>query len=507
MKALLDTNIIIHRENTQATNYSIGLLFYWLDKMHYEKCIHPFSIQELRKLNNPNMQKLYDAKLSSYVALRTVAPQSEQFKSGLQSSPQSENDAIDNQLLCEVFSGRVDILITEDRRMRNKALSLGISDRVYSINSFVSKMTSENPNLLNYRMLSVTKELFGNIDVTNPFFDSFRASYNGFNRWFFSKSEEEAYICKNDNDEILGLLYLKTEYPNENYSDISPTFLPKKRLKIGTFKVETSGFRLGERFIKIIFDNALERQVDEIYVTLFDNQCELAALKDLFIRWGFQQFGKKACNGKEELVLIKSLNTYDNSKTSKENFPNLQYSHQKFILPIYARYHTTLLPDSKLNTENEVDFLGRSPHRYALQKVYISFSSERNIHSGDLVLFYRPGENPGRKKYESVLTTLGMVEEIRSEFPNKEEFLLCCQNRSVFTQTELDDFWNRHRYDILVLKFVFVKSLNKRLNLEYLWDTEVMLPPNGPRPFTRITDAQFDSILSDSDTAIRFCDK
>ena len=48
MRALLDTNIIIHRENTKATNYGIGLLFYWLDKLNYEKCIHPFVIEELR---------------------------------------------------------------------------------------------------------------------------------------------------------------------------------------------------------------------------------------------------------------------------------------------------------------------------------------------------------------------------------------------------------------------------------------------------------------------------
>ena len=32
MKVLLDTNIVIHRENVKVTNPSIGLLFYWLDK-------------------------------------------------------------------------------------------------------------------------------------------------------------------------------------------------------------------------------------------------------------------------------------------------------------------------------------------------------------------------------------------------------------------------------------------------------------------------------------------
>jgi hypothetical protein len=38
--------------------------------------------------------------------------------------------------------------------------------------------------------------------------------------------------------------------------DITPIFEMKRRLKIGTFKVNSTGFRLGERFLKIIFDTA-----------------------------------------------------------------------------------------------------------------------------------------------------------------------------------------------------------------------------------------------------------
>ena len=59
---------------------------------------------------------------------------------------------------------------------------------------------------------------------------------------------------------------------DENYSDITPVFQPKKRLKVRTFKVVATGFRLGERFIKIILDNAIERNVDEVYVSLFEDR-------------------------------------------------------------------------------------------------------------------------------------------------------------------------------------------------------------------------------------------
>ena len=72
MRALLDTNIIIHRERLQPMNYSIGSLFYWLDKLHYEKLAHPYSIAELRKANNEAQQQVYDARLNAYSIMKSV---------------------------------------------------------------------------------------------------------------------------------------------------------------------------------------------------------------------------------------------------------------------------------------------------------------------------------------------------------------------------------------------------------------------------------------------------
>ena len=161
MKALLDTNIIIHRETMQATNYTIGKLFYWLDKLHYEKLLHPYSVSELRKANNEQQQKLYDARLSAYTQMKCVAPQPADFTALLADSPRSENDEIDNQLLCEVYCGRADILITEDRKMRNKAVRLGIANKVFSINAFITKVSSDYPDLVEYNALNVKKELMG----------------------------------------------------------------------------------------------------------------------------------------------------------------------------------------------------------------------------------------------------------------------------------------------------------------------------------------------------------
>ena len=49
MRVLLDTNIIIYRENKRMTNYSVGHLFRWLDKLKCEKFIHPLSRAEIER--------------------------------------------------------------------------------------------------------------------------------------------------------------------------------------------------------------------------------------------------------------------------------------------------------------------------------------------------------------------------------------------------------------------------------------------------------------------------
>ena len=500
MRALLDTNIIIHRENTRVTNYSIGHLFRWLDKLKYDKVIHPYSIAEIKKYRNPETQEALLVKLDSYDVIKTIKDPDPCFLKLIGIPEKSENDRIDDCLLFEVYSNRVNILITEDRRLIQKAIKLGLNDRVFSINAFISKATAENPSLIEYKELAVRKTYFGKIDLNDSFFDSFRSTYPDFNKWFARKCDEEAYICYNDAKKILGFLYIKTEGVDENYSDIDPPFKPMRRLKVGTFKVESTGFRLGERFVKIIFDNALKRNVDEIYVTLYTNREELSALAALLERWGFIEYGKK---GKEEKVLVKRMKKFDPNISFHKNFPNIRYNCNKYILPIYPQYHTSLLPDSKLNNE-KIDFLGEEAHRYALQKVYISGANENGAKPGDLILFYRIGPDGSNKKYTSVVTTVGMVDEIISNIHSEEELLSLCQNRSVFSTEDLKKFWCDNRNNLKVLKFIFVKSLSKRLTLSDLWEHYIVPAPNGPRPFMRLSDDQYDWIMLDSGTKIKY---
>jgi predicted nucleic acid-binding protein len=279
MKILLDTNIIIHREASKITNQHIGILFYWLDKLHYTKCIHPLTSDELKRNINQVTAQTMQAKLANYQVLVTPAPLHDDVRNVGHQIDKVPNDFDDTKLVNEVYCHRVDYLITEDKKIHVKASKLGITDKVFRIENFLEKITSEHPDFVNYKVLAIKKEYFGNVNIGDAFFDSFRADYQGFDKWFNSKAgnNDKAYVCYNGQD-LTSFLFLKVEDGSENYSEIAPTFGPKKRLKIGTFKVISNGVRIGERFLKIIFDNARLYKVDEIYVTIFDNRPELLSL-------------------------------------------------------------------------------------------------------------------------------------------------------------------------------------------------------------------------------------
>lgn len=273
IKALLDTNILIHREANRITNQDIGILFKWLDKLNIQKCIHRISVNEIQNYQNKNVVNSFNIKLDSYEILETKAPLSQEVKDVSNKIDKTQNDIIDTDLLNEVFNGRVDMLISEDKKIHIKADLLNIADKVYTINSFLEYIYTEYPDLIDYKVLSVEKVRMGEVDLNDSFFDSLKEDYIGFEKWFNKKANDFVYITKNKtNNKLLSFLYLKLEDTSEDYNNIEPRFTPKKRLKIGTFKVVSNGVRLGERFIKIIIDNALNYKVEEIYVTIFNKR-------------------------------------------------------------------------------------------------------------------------------------------------------------------------------------------------------------------------------------------
>ena len=267
MRILIDTNIIIHREANRIVNEDIGLLFNWLDRLRYDKCVHPLSIEEISTHQDEQVVNTMKAKIANYNLLKTESPDDHLIQQ-IRSEDTTINDSIDTSIVKEVYNNRVDYLITEDRGIHRKAQLLGCPEKIFKIDDFLEKCTAENPELKDYQVLAVKKEYFGNVNLNDEFFDSFKEDYREFTDWFNRKADNISYVCETDGS-VKAFLYLKREGTQENYDDITPVFPRKKRLKIGTLKVTSTGLKLGERFLKIIFDNALQYDVDEIYVTIF----------------------------------------------------------------------------------------------------------------------------------------------------------------------------------------------------------------------------------------------
>lgn len=488
MKALLDTNIIIHREANKIVSQDIGILYRWLERGQYTKCIHSVTIDEIKKNPNTETVNTFLVKMENYEVIKIPSPLQPEVKLVSDKTDTSDNDINDSLLLNEVLVGRVDMMITEDKKIHRKATELYIQDKVFTIDSFLEKVFAEHPELVDYKVLNVQKLKFGRIDLNDSFFDSLKEDYEGFEKWFIKKYDDEVYITINSNNGmLLSFLYLKIEDKTENYSNINPTLPSKKRLKIGTFKVINNGFRLGERFLKIIFDNALKNKVEEIYVTIFNKREEQKRLISLLEQWGFVYWGTKGA----EMVYVRDFTPAVDIAHLKYTYPYVSMSRDAYIVPIYPDYHTELFPDSILNTESPEEFVEDFPHRNCIGKVYVSRALEPHPKSGDILIFYRTGGY-----YKSVVTTMGVVQELRYNFTDENDFILYCRKSSVYPENKLREMWRYSRKKPFAIRFLYTYSFPHRINMKELIDLNVLSGVNDvPRGFKPITKDQLVLIL------------
>jgi hypothetical protein len=260
--------------------------------------------------------------------------------------------------------------------------------------------------------------------------------------------------------------------------------------------VNLNGFRLGERFIKIIFDNALKQKVDEIYVTIFKKRPEEERLINLVLEWGFRFWGTKISSSGEEEVYIRDFRKMFNAEKPRLTFPYMSLNSDVYLVPIYPQYHTNLFPDSILNTESPNDFVENEPFRNALSKVYVSRSLTRSLKSGDIIIFYRTGGY-----YRSVVTTMGIVESLVKDIKNENDFQALCRKRSVFTNEQLVEQWNCRPGKPFIVNFLYAYSFPTRINMEKLMHLGVIPDiESAPRGFEKISRSSFEKILKETET-------
>lgn len=281
---------------------------------------------------------------------------------------------------------------------------------------------------------SLRRTTFANVHLGDPFFDSLKAQYKEFSDWFKKKATENVYVIDGPKGAIRGFLYLKRE--DDPIDDVTPPLPALPRLKVGTLKVEAKGTKIGERILKRIFDEAIDAEVEEIYVTVFDTHDRLIKL---FERYGFKARGSKQTPNGTELVLVRSLT--DHAGDSIKEFPLVRTKNaRKYLLAIHPPWHTELFADSILKTEDPA-IVKDVAHSNTIHKVYVSGLTLTRMAPGDMVIIYRTTDILGRAKYRSVATSLCVVEEVkrRSDFADADAFVAFAEPHSVFPEQELRD--------------------------------------------------------------------
>lgn len=342
--------------------------------------------------------------------------------------------------------------------------------------------------------MPLTRRTFSEINLAAPFFDSLREDYPGFDAWFRNKAVESAYVFTGNDGSLDGFLYLKIE--DGAVEDVTPPLRVARRLKIGTFKINPHGTRLGERFLKKVFDHALAENVDELYVTVFPKH---TALLKLFETYGFRKVSTKGSTGSPEDVLLRPL--LPSHGTLKERYPVVRLSGQAvFSLSIKPQWHTRLFPDSILVNE-DASIVADITHTNSIHKVYLAaMRGMERLRTGDVVVMYRTSDEQGAAYYRSVVTSICVVEEYRNifSFGSQEDFLAYCAPYSVFEEHELIGFWRTKKYPHVV-RFTYNYALKKRLTRAHLIEN-VGIDANAYAGFMELSHSQLRKILSDSNS-------
>ena len=347
---------------------------------------------------------------------------------------------------------KADILVTENLRVHELSRICSMDDKVFTMDEFIETCSTKYRDKDDSKGIILKEVPFGTLSLDDTFFNTFKREYAPYYfEWFKKKKDDLVYVAKDENNKIKALLKLKLELENEDYSTIIPFMPPARRLKISSLKVDYSGQKLGERFMRIIFEQALKHKVEEIYVTVYANNSPRLRLIDMIKRWGFSFWGNKQ-NGED--VFIRTM------KKITLPLPRLCYPFQDgnskaFIITVGRGYSQLLIP-SKSVRENIHDI---EPFRNAIRKMIILKEDNIYIRPGSAILFFRKssvGEDEG-------IIGAGIVDDVFKNFNNEEEFLARCRKRSSLSQDALHTHWARENGKVKVIYFLHNASFYRNL--------------------------------------------
>lgn len=456
MKVLIATDLLISMLLQKDYVDGMDILFMWLKKLKYTWYMDISSLIILTHFSEAQNLSIFN----DFQLLKEIPPQTENililknYYSHITQEPVKDGLKTLLPNLAWLDNGNVDFIITENPVLFDMAHHIKIDNRVYSIENFIEKCAIEHRNLDPIKGVIVKEEMMKNLSLEDKFFLSFINDYSPYYfSWFLEKASDKVYISKDLKGKIKAILKLKVEFDNEDYSNISPIFTPAKRMKISSFKVEYTGQKVGERFMRIIISCALREKVDEIYVTIFNNSQQKMRLVRLLSDYGFYYHGIKDNNEEVYVKKMRPLKTL----SARNNFPFVRYESSAFLVPIHHEYSKDLLPQVDANVNKE----DIEPNKYSIKKVITLYGDDYRIQTGTVLLFY----NMTKEKEERGIIAIGVVENIYRDIYTEQQYILRCRKRSILDDKRLQLCWEWRDKDkkLVVVDFLYNYSFNEKV--------------------------------------------
>jgi len=486
MRILLDTNVLIYREDDRVLEKSIQELMRALSTV--QVLIHPASLRDLEGDTDEGRKRVVLSKAGTYLQLAHPPDYRDdhEFLTGVGSTAISED--VDNSVLYAVYRNAVDFLVTEDRGIHKKAKRLGLSDRVMLIADAISSLEEGSAESKMVHPPALKQIPMHNLDLEDPIFDSLRQDYGEFDVWLEKRTRDGSpcWVYHKEGGGIGALLAYKEE---DEPVDCDPPLPKVPRLKIRLFKVTQLGQRIGELLVKLSIDYARKKRLDELYLTHFVTVPE-DHLVQLISNYGFVEVGK---NRRGESIFLKRLVA---TRDECEDLGPLEIARtfypsfcdgsgvRKFLVPIQPKYHLRLFTDYPGRQTTIPEHLGEFIiEGNTIRKAYLCHSSSRKMRPGDIVCFYRSRD--WRK-----ITHIGVVEEVHHvPAGHSDSILRLVAKRTAYSQAQIAE---TSKKDTLVILFMQHFLLPRQISFKDLNGSGESHRP--PQSIAQMVDQEFEEI-------------
>ena len=323
---------------------------------------------------------------------------------------------------------------------------------------------------------------FREIDVADPFFDSLKRDYEGFETEWFPKCAREGRQALVFSDEHGLGAFVAMKQENEPIQLKNGEYPAAHRLKVCTLLLAERfrGQRLGEGAIGLVLWKWQELKTEEVYVTVFPSHADLISQLEKF---GFAAVGH---NPGGELVFVRSRKNIDFSDPYK-SFPFINPKFRKGgYLIVEDNFHDTLFPYSELRNTLQAQ-LDRDVAN-GITKVYVGRQCQTHYRKGEPVFIYRKYTGGPGKRYRSCITSYCVIDDViaikRSGrcLYSFEDFCKIVGNKSIFSS---EDLARRYREDknVTVIRMLYCGYFGEGNNVNLDWlDNNKLWSPEGVYP-------------------------